>query len=381
MIKRTALFLLLVLPLNGSDNRVKRGPFRKVLVLAGELRASVAEKVFTPRTDTWRVQIKWMIDEGEIVAPGEPVVRFDNSGMADKLESLQSEIRAKQQELTAQQTETDNNLREAQLLVQTHKIELEKATLDASIPEILIEKRKYQEYQLNLMKAQKELETTRKAHAATQINAKDKINIIKIALEAKQRELLRRQKILEALEVRARTGGVVIYSNFGWQDRKVQLGDTMQATWPVMYIPDLKTLEVESFVSETDLAFVSIGQIAAMQLDAYPEQAFSGQVIGVSRKGEIREQWGEAAWFKLRVTLDQVDLGRMRPGMSIRLSLLVQQEQDVLLLPAAFVRRRNTDYYVTPKGSQPVAVTVIGINPFDVATPLNGPLKEGMELR
>ncbi len=366
---------------SGASKQVKRGPFRKTVVLDGDLSARTAEKIFTPVVDGWRVQIKAMVEEGTTVKPGDVVVRFDTSGIAKRIETLQSDLKLAYAERENKKLEMKNSARENEFKVTTARLNLDKAELDIRPPKELFAARDYQKMVLERDRAKQRLEVEEQSRIKSEKDQGDQLFLMNIKVEALERELVRKRRALTELEPKAKTGGVVIYSNYGWESRKVEVGDTMQSTWDVMEITDLRSLEASTYVSETDLTHVVVGQAAELVLDAYPDRTYKGRVVEIGSRGETRDQWGTAAWFKVRVAFEQPDIARMRPGMSIRTTLLVKDVAAALLVPLEYVDFAEGRFTVTPKGAKPLAVETLGTNPFFLAVPLDGPLKEGMVLQ
>lgn len=364
-----------------TPKQVKRGPFRQTVVLDGELTARTAEKIFTPIVDGWRVQIKAMVEEGATVKPGDVVVRFDSSGILKRIETLQSDLKLAYAERENKKLEIKNAARENEFKVTTARLNLEKAELDIKPPKELFAARDYQKMVLERDRAKQRLEVEEQARAKSEKDQQDQLNLMSIKVEAMERELVRKRRAMTELEPQAKTSGVVIYATFGYENRKVEVGDTMQSTWDVMEITDLSSLETSAYVSETDLAHVALGQVAELVLDAYPDRTYKGRVIEIGSRGETRDQWGTAAWFKIRVAFDQPDVARMRPGMSIRTTLLVKEVPEALLVPLECVDFAQGRFKVTPKGAKPLEVKALGTNPFYLAVPLDGPLKDGMVLQ
>ena len=88
--------------------RVGRGDFRSTIILTGSLAALRAEEFKVPITETWRVQLKWMVKEGETVKPGDPVVRFDTASLAASIEAAQDALKAKLEEKAQKEAEFEN---------------------------------------------------------------------------------------------------------------------------------------------------------------------------------------------------------------------------------------------------------------------------------
>jgi len=72
-----------------SNNYVIKGDFIQKVILTGSIHAKKAEYFTVPRNNTWRIQIKWMPEEGTEIKLGDPVVRFDTSNLVNEIENIE----------------------------------------------------------------------------------------------------------------------------------------------------------------------------------------------------------------------------------------------------------------------------------------------------
>ena len=104
-------------------------------------------------------------------------------------------------------------------------------------------------------------------------------------------------------------------------------------------IADLSVVEAEVEVDETDIVSVELGQIANVEIDAFPEQDFSGVVTEIGN-GPIRPAGSAVATiFKVVVTLENAIPG-VRPGFTCTADITTAVRPDSLAVPiqAAAVR-------------------------------------------
>src|SRR5690349_18434424 len=89
---------------------VARGDVVDRQVISGELRAAQATWFTVPRTDTWQLAVRWLAEDGALVAAGDRVLEFDNSSFTAQLEEkrlavLEAEMAFRSaQDLTAIET-------------------------------------------------------------------------------------------------------------------------------------------------------------------------------------------------------------------------------------------------------------------------------------
>ncbi len=140
----------------------------------------------------------------------------------------------------------------------------------------------------------------------------------KAALAAAGAELRAILRLIEELEVRAPTEGVV-------EAVELQPGDLVGAGAPALAILDLARLWVRAYVPEDRLG-LDVGTTLPVSVDAWPGEVFRGRVAFVSRQAEftpanVQTPEGRSKQvFRIRVVLEE-GLDRLRPGMSADVGL------------------------------------------------------------
>jgi HlyD family secretion protein len=110
----------------------------------------------------------------------------------------------------------------------------------------------------------------------------------------------------------------------------------------LMTLADMSVITAEVKVDETDIVNVALGQTAAVTVDAFPNQTFTGKVTEVGDQALLRTTGvatsqsttgtEEAKDFKVVVTLDptKVDL---RPGLSCTAKITTAHKPNTLTIP------------------------------------------------
>jgi len=139
--------------------------------------------------------------------------------------------------------------------------------------------------------------------------------------------------------IRAPIDGVVVARN-------VDVGQTVAASLqaPVLFViaNDLTHMQVNASIDEADIGRVHAGQDVTFHVDAYPNETFTGRVEQV-RLQPITVQ--NVVTYNTLIAVDNPG-GRLMPGMTATVSLIIQKRENVLRLPAAALRFR-------PEGWQP----------------------------
>jgi HlyD family secretion protein len=132
--------------------------------------------------------------------------------------------------------------------------------------------------------------------------------------------------------------------------RKPQVGDSVWSGQPLATIPDLSQMLVRTRVRETDLHRIAEGLRADVAVEAYPDLQLNGRVdfIGSLASAEPGSPW---KYFDVRLILDRAD-PRLRPGMSARVSFVLDEVADAVIAPldAIFFREDQSVCYVRRGG-------------------------------
>jgi HlyD family secretion protein len=313
---------------------IRRGVFQDRRLLSGELAALESTELVVPRTPSWQVQIRWLIEDGTPVAAGQVVAELDNSQFTSDLEEKRSSAAQSTDELTRAEAESAGATQEKELAVEQKRAELEKARIAADIPEDLLARREYQERQLalrraetNLAKAQEDLGAQRQGSAAD-------LAVRRVELEKNRREIATAERAIEALVLRAPSAGIALVADHPWEGRKLRLGDSVWVGRPVVSIPDLSSVEVKAELFDVDDGSVRLGMPAVCTLDAYPDRPFTARVTGISALAQEPEDGSSLLRsFTVRLRLDRFDPERMRPGLSVRVEVRPPAQPDALLVP------------------------------------------------
>ena len=385
------VLVALFLPLTGRVRtgeeknlpRVTKGDFRSAVVLTGTLTALRSEDFKVPILQGWRIQIKWMVKEGDSVKAGDPVVRFDTANLAAEFETTQESLRTKREEKAQKEADYRHQKFELEVAVKKAENDLRRKEIDAAIPEGIESRFDYDRKQLEKKKSDHSLETAETNKLVRLVETESQIKTLGIEIGELEAKLIKTRKSLEDLTLTAKTSGAVIYAVNEYSDRKVQIGDVVFSTTTVAQIPDLSSLRVQAWVSETHVQQVKTGQEIELSLDAYPDNRFRGVVREVSQTAESIRRWGKSNYFRADVEMDTLDPDIMKPGMSVKCEVLGAPFKDALLVPLEMTFFDGRTFWIKPVAGEPLRVTPLGFNEFVLAAgPEQNPgLKPGLALR
>jgi HlyD family secretion protein len=182
-------------------------------------------------------------------------------------------------------------------------------------------------------------------------------------VESTRQALARAEDELGKTTLRAPIGGFVVLQDIPLDSgrRKPQVGDSMWSGQPIATIPDLSQLVALTRIREIDLHRIREGLLAHLELEAYPDLVMGGRIDFV---GSLAEAGADSPWkfFSVRLLVDHSD-ARLRPGMSVRVSLLLDEARAVVVVPvdAVFSCAGRSCCYVRQSGEvweQPVTLGI-----------------------
>jgi HlyD family secretion protein len=170
------------------------------------------------------------------------------------------------------------------------------------------------------------------------------------------------QEQLKRCEVRARGAGIVVYRDvfFGSEQRKPQVGDQVWANQPLLILPDVTKMVVESKVRETDVHKVERNQDVAVRVDAYPDLKLTGKVTLIGTLAQEERERPRSKFFGVTVEVNEPN-ERLRPGMTARIEIAVSERPHAVYVPvdAVFEKEgRSLCYVVTRRGVEPREVAL-----------------------
>ncbi len=152
-------------------------------------------------------------------------------------------------------------------------------------------------------------------------------------------------------------------------------GDMVTPGTASFRIDDLSHLLVDVQLSEVDVNRVSVGQKVNLTFDAIADKTYEGKVKSVSRVGTTT---AGVVNFNATVEILKPDK-QVLPGMTAAVNIVVQQIENVLLVPNRAVRMQNGQYVVyVLKNNVPTPVEIeIGASSDTTSQVTSGNLKAG----
>ncbi len=183
-------------------------------------------------------------------------------------------------------------------------------------------------------KAQEDAQASMIRSAEAQLRVAEALLQTAAANVGQQEAALRQSQVdLNHTEIRAPVDGVVV-------SRTVDVGQTVAASLqaPTLFTiaQDLTQMQVDTNVDEADVGRIRVGLRATFTVDAFRGQTFSGEVMQVRKAPQTVQN---VVTYNVVVSARNPD-GRLLPGMTANVRLVVDQKDGVIKVPNAALRYR-----------------------------------------
>jgi HlyD family secretion protein len=152
-------------------------------------------------------------------------------------------------------------------------------------------------------------------------------------VDQKRAALAQAQADLDRTTIRSPVNGVVV-------SRAVDVGQTVAASLqaPTLFTiaEDLTKMQVEVSVDEADIGRVKLDDRATFTVDSFPGQTFSGAVMQIRKAAQVVQN---VVTYTVVVAVDNPG-GRLLPGMTANVKMVVAEKPSVLKIPNAALRFR-----------------------------------------
>jgi len=112
----------------------------------------------------------------------------------------------------------------------------------------------------------------------------------------------------------------------------------------LMTISDMSSFEVEVDVDETEIIKIALGQEAKIEIDAFIDTVFAGEVIEIGNTAVMSGvgTQDQATNFKVKVLFKETN-ALIRPGMSATVDIVTNEVENALSVPYGAIVMRSLD--------------------------------------
>lgn len=216
-------------------------------------------------------------------------------------------------------------LRQSQAALQLAKAQVKES--EATVLETRTKLRRAKDLETKKLGSQELVDTAEAAYA----RAVASLERARAQVTQAQAQLDADTTTLAKAEIRSPINGLVL-------KRQIEPGQTVAASLqtPILFTlaENLKQMELHVSVDEADVGMVKEGQEAIFKVDAFQQRSFPAKISQVRFAPQTVEG---VVTYETVLTVDNEDMA-LRPGMTATAEIVVQQLQDVLLVPNTALR-------------------------------------------
>ncbi|MFK5856628.1 MAG: RND transporter [Bacteroidota bacterium] len=334
---------------------VEKGTFVIDVTTTGELEARSSENIKGPNPNALRnarihrYMIEDIVPDGTVVDSGDWVATLDRSDLQNKITDQELEIEKLETQFVKTQLDTTLTMRAArdELINLEFTLEEKQIVVDQSLYEPPATQR---QVKIDFDRTQRSLNQNIENYTIRHQKAEADMREVATNLQKARRVQNEYNELKKQFIIMAPKSGMVNYKR-DWNGKKQGVGAQV-SMWEnvVATLPNLSAMNSRTYVNEIDISKVRAGQIAEIQIDAFPNEIFSGVVFEVANMGEQMRN-SNAKVFEVIIHIAGYD-SILRPSMTTKNSIITEVIDSVLYLPIESVNIVDTINFVYTSGKR-----------------------------
>lgn len=306
----------------GTQNKTNQQSDKKVISAPAELVSLQKISISAPSIQRmWQYKIEYIARENTLVKKGDTLLKFDGQSLRTDMITRRSYLSAAIKE--AQQKKLEN---EAKL--EQYNLDLAEAKKNMNIAERKVQITDVSRSDIERRKQQSESEITTELHKQAIQRVKQHKISMQINEQVQQAKISKAESVVDELtksmkrlQIKApKEGMVVLVPNS--DDEKPVIGDTVFRGSRLMSLPALDKIAVKVEFDESFTSKVVLGDAVRITLDAFPERPFMGKITELGKSYRSKSQNNQKKVFDAWVTLNELELSIMRPGMKATVDIV-----------------------------------------------------------
>ena len=322
----------------GSYVSVQRRDLVASVAATGKVTARVGAEVRVGSRVSGRVQ-RLHANIGDIVQAGQVIAELEKDDQQALLEQRRAELKVAEARLSSVETLRPREVQKAEAVLADTEATAELAKTEFGRQSALLARGLIAKQTLDLatkerdvtdarvISARRELELAKQRYIEDLKSARPQIEQAAAAVRVLEAQV-------EYATIRAPIPGIISAVS-------TQAGETVAAglNSPIfVIIVDLRKLQVDAFVDETDIGKIRVGQKATFTVDSYPDRDFSATVQAIYPKAVIMDN---VVYYDVVLHIDEPLTGQLRPEMTTNAIISLDARKGVLAVPLRAVSREQ----------------------------------------
>jgi len=329
---------------------VQRGDLTVDIISAGNLVLSHTEDLaFDLFYEEGTVE-EVLVEEGDTVEEGQVLVRLDTEEWEDELTALEDQVTAKERDLLQKEINlinAENDLEDAEdAWLETVSVGRKIIQLEQRL-DWYLENDPDDVEKINEIKQELEWRWNEFYRVASD---SDEVTMKEMALELAHGQLEDAQNTLQDAQEeldKAKSKSSIIVAPFSGFITMINVegGDEVMKGTVAVEFADPEKFEADIMVSEMDILQVELGGEAWVQVDAMQGLSLPAEVTHISPTATIQSG---VVNYKVKVEVESLkpEGFQLREGLTVTVSIIVDERNDVLLVPNAAITTQGRQAYV-----------------------------------
>jgi HlyD family secretion protein len=280
------------------------------------------------------------VEEGERVEEGALLVELEHDDMDAQVALAEANLqtgrsRLEQAKLAAGIEEDVASTQLNQASAQLEQARRDYERLESLLEQQAISRRELENAAMALRLAQ-EAQGAAAAGTRQKLVRAEEIVSVESSIEQLEAALTAAQAMREKAFVRAPFSGTVA---------KIHLkeGEAVAMGLPLLQLVQLDPPYITAPFDEANLSEMHEGQPVRIEIDAYPDRTFAGEVQWISPVVSVNQDMSRTLELKVRVL---EDLEKFIPGMSADVTIIASQKENVVYAPSESLVRKEFAYVI-----------------------------------
>jgi HlyD family secretion protein len=124
----------------------------------------------------------------------------------------------------------------------------------------------------------------------------------------------------------------------------IKIGEIVSPNTPEITLMTTGAFEIESYIPEINIAYIKLGDMADISLDAYGENVvFKASITAIDPAETVRDG---VSTYKTRLRFSESD-PRIKSGMTANIKVTTEKKSDVIVIPHSIITEKDGNSYVT----------------------------------
>jgi len=299
--------------------------------------------------------VKLMVEEGDSVVMGQILAKIDPEAYVSAVDRGRASLDNQKAQVSISKSQKMNNIAQKEQIIASLENATQVHARNTKLKdEGVISEVEFQQSLSNL----RALEANLKAAEAGIVSADESIKAAEFQVQSSQASLKELTTNLNRTTIRAPQSGII--SSLSVEQGERVVGTIQMTGTEMMRIANLNAMEVQVEVSENDILKVAVGDEVNVEVDAYVDKIFKGEISEIansaanttSATGTASLNTDQVTNFVVKARINPDSYSNVkgsnskypfRPGMSAAVDIFTDSADDVLSIPIQSVTVREND--------------------------------------